>query len=73
MGKPFAVVFGSMDWQMLRDQKQRLIELACKRDDELLDGVIHLIDHIQDSASAQGLPVVWLGAEDTDVYAGCLE
>jgi hypothetical protein len=72
MGKPFAVVFeDGMDWSLLRDQKLTLLTLGCGAtvpQHALLDGVINLIDHIQDSASSQGLPVVWLGEEDKDVY-----
>lgn len=77
MNKPFAVVFeDGMDWSLLRDQKLMLLTLtgvANAQQHALMDGVINLIDHIQDSASAQGLPVVWLGAEDRDVYDRCLE
>lgn len=67
MSKPFAVVFeDGMDWSLLRDQKLMLLTLTCVTNAQqhaLMDGVINLIDHIQDSASAQGLPVVWLTEE----------
>ena len=38
------------DWKLLREQKELLVRLACQY--ALLDGVIHLIDDIQDRAVA---------------------
>ena len=59
-----------MDWPLLRDQKLCLLHFAERveerADAELLDGVIQLIDHIQDEAAKQGEPVVWLTEETED-------
>ena len=52
----------AVDWGLLRSQKKRLVEIAdalregqreslCSSDIQTLDGLIHLLDHIQDEAS----------------------
>jgi hypothetical protein len=48
----------TIDWSLLRDQKLRLLK-ACSRQPGL-DGLVELIDSIQDQASAQGCAVQWL-------------
>ncbi len=57
MPKPCTVTL-NLDWNMLRDQKLRLLELSNSH--PILDGVIHMIDDIQDTAFEQGCPVKWL-------------
>ena len=42
------------DWKLLREQKALLLLLACDADYAVLDGVIHMIDDIQDRAVANG-------------------
>lgn len=52
-----------IDWKLLRDQKETLLRLADKAEGveaEHLEGLIGMIDDIQDEASARGEPVVWL-------------
>ena len=49
----------NLDWNLLRQQKLLLLELCNKpattpADRDLLDGIIHLIDGIQDYAVDQG-------------------
>lgn len=59
-----------LDWSLLRDQKLCLLHFADRvaerADVELLDGVIQLIDYIQNEAVKQGEPVVWLTEETED-------
>lgn len=59
-----------LDWPLLRMQKQCLLHfadrVADRSDAELLDGVIELIDFIQDEAAKQGEPVEWLTEEPDD-------
>jgi hypothetical protein len=54
------VMTGPVDWQMLRMQKQDLVNVISKlfkyaltteTQDESLTGILHLIDHIQDDAA----------------------
>jgi hypothetical protein len=61
----FLVEFDRMDWVQLSKSKERLF---LHGGEDWAEGLINLIDHIQDSASSQGLPVVWLDEGDTDVY-----
>ena len=56
-------LYATIDWLQLAKQKMELLRIA---DGErgslglhLLDGLISLIDAIQDDADAQGYPVVW--------------
>lgn len=42
------------DWKLLREQKALLLRLACDDGYAVLDGVIHMIDDIQDRAVANG-------------------
>lgn len=55
----------TIDFEQLREQKRVLLELADRH--EILEGLISLIDHIQDSFYAQLLEN--RGKEDADVYA----
>jgi hypothetical protein len=54
-------VLANTDWAMLAKQKQRLLLDA---DDDLVMGVVHFIDAIQDAAQTAGYPVVWLTEGD---------
>ena len=42
------------DWKLLREQKALLLRITCDDDYAVLDGVIHMIDDIQDRAVANG-------------------
>ena len=49
-----------MDWTLLRSQKEGLIDIRCTFPEEskeygILSAVIHMIDHVQDSAVESGL------------------
>ena len=53
-------VFERIDWVLLREQKERLVALPWDlRDADLhsltdaMDGIVHLIDHIQDCAAEE--------------------
>lgn len=52
----------NLDWDLLREQKKLLLTLCDKH--PLLDGVVELIDELQDSAHRQGCPVLWIGDEE---------
>jgi hypothetical protein len=65
----FIVELTDIDWSLLKEQKRWLVE----QPGEHAEGLINLIDYIQDAAEEQGQPVVWLDEGGTDVYAGCLE
>ena len=41
------------DWKLLREQKELLLRISCD-DYQLLDGLINMIDDIQDRAVANG-------------------
>lgn len=66
----FLVEFDRMDWVQLSKSKERLF---LHGGEDWAEGLINLIDYIQDAAEEQGQPVVWLGEEDKDVYDRCLE
>jgi hypothetical protein len=42
------------DWKLLRKQKEMLMRITCDDDYAVLEGVIHMIDDIQDRAVANG-------------------
>lgn len=48
--QPVSIELPSIDWVLLRDQKQALLQCICNEDDTLLEGLLSLIDHIQDNA-----------------------
>lgn len=58
-----AKIFDKIDWKSLAEQKMQLVYLI----DELpegekasaLDGIINMIDDLQDEAESLGYPVVW--------------
>lgn len=55
-------LYDTIDWLQLAKQKMELLRLAVgEKDfgDHPLDGLISLIDAIQDDADAKGYPVVW--------------
>jgi hypothetical protein len=58
------VELGGVDWRLLSEQKLWLLA----QPGDSAEGLIQFIDYIQDSASEQGQPVVWLTEEDIDVY-----
>jgi len=51
-----------IDWSLLAQQKLCLIKLHFKNPKERnkIEGIISMIDDIQDQAHDQGEPVVWL-------------
>jgi len=50
----------NIDWLQLAQQKSRLLGLIWDKPDDILWGLINLIDAIQDQAAEDGLPVVWI-------------
>jgi hypothetical protein len=61
----FTIDGGRIDWKELSTQKEQLF---LHGGEDWAEGLINLIDYIQDAAEEQGQPVVWLDAGDTDVY-----
>lgn len=64
---PALVAVDHIDWLQLARQKYRLLHLVWEDDDDILWGLISLIDVIQDQAEAAGHPVVFglqAGEED---------
>lgn len=57
-----------VDWPLLAQQKRALVKvlLAATPPDPLLDGLLTLLDLMQDAAESDGLPVVWLSEESDD-------
>jgi|LakMenEpi03Aug12_release.lakeMendotaPanAssembly.Ray.scaffolds.fasta_scaffold1988607_2 hypothetical protein len=51
-------IYDTIDWPLLAKQKARLLEVAAG--DKLLPGLVSLLDAIQDEASDEGYPVVFL-------------
>lgn len=48
-------IFENMDWNLLREQKQTLLEMEArhglsKREKETISGMINLLDNLQDTA-----------------------
>jgi hypothetical protein len=66
LGRP---LYDTIDWLQLAKQKMELLLLTTRqREEEFrigaplgypLDGIVNLIDTIQDDAEAQGYPIVW--------------
>ena len=54
-------LYETIDWLQLAKQKMELLKLSAAREqlDNPLDGIISLIDAVQDDADAKGYPVVW--------------
>jgi hypothetical protein len=53
------------DWALLAKQKAELIiVLSASVDSELLDGLLHFLDAIQDAAEKDGYPVVYLSEDE---------
>lgn len=54
-------VFEHIDWKLLAEQKQALVEsLDSQGNSENLEGILNLLDAIQDAAEKDGFPVVFL-------------
>ena len=47
------VEIGNVDWKLLREQKFQLclLEKKCKKQRDVIDGILSLLDAIQDSAA----------------------
>lgn len=45
-----SIIFEHIDWVLLRDQKLALIQCIGNEDDKLLEGLLGLLDSIQDIA-----------------------
>ena len=56
---------GSINWELLARQKTALINMLKGRNDHILNGLVNLIDDIQDRSSREGHPVVWLETEES--------
>jgi hypothetical protein len=69
-------LYATIDWLELAKQKLRLLEIIEGERGSMsvhpLEGLIALIDNIQDDAEAAGYPVVWFFAED-DLRNGEIE
>ena len=69
-------LYSEIDWELLCRQKTALIEIMLtRRTNEydtarLLDGIIALLDEMQDEAAEAGYPVVW--STDANDCAGKL-
>jgi hypothetical protein len=62
-----------IDWKLLAQQKEHLCQIIynqVKPDEEILNGLLNLIDNIQDEAEAQGQPVVFLTEDGDDNGSG---
>lgn len=58
-------VFERVNWKLLAAQKRTLIEsLDSQGNSENLEGVLNLLDAIQDAAEKDGFPVVFLTEAD---------
>ena len=68
-GDTECVVRFDLDWLLLARQKNFLLSLMDTYGDGLLDGVVALIDHIQDTAEEQGQPVVFASEYDEEEHA----
>jgi len=55
-----------IDWLMLSRQKYRLCLLTVGDPNDILNGLIDLIDSIQEQADAAGQPVVWFRNENDE-------
>jgi hypothetical protein len=76
LNKLDAPLYDTINWLALAKQKLRLLEIIADGKGmgrgHPLEGLINLIDNIQDDAEAQGYPVVWFFAED-DLRNGMIE
>lgn len=59
-------LYETIDWLQLAKQKMELLTLLYEREEVAspLDGLLSLIDAIQDDADAKGYPVVWAYSAD---------
>ena len=48
-------LISNMDWELLRRQKQWLLTRTIEEDSEMANGLLHLIDNLQDAALAEGV------------------
>lgn len=55
----FARTIGLIDWELLRQQKETLVDVISQyrlsKTQEKLTGILHLLDAIQDDAESAGL------------------
>ena len=57
----------NIDWLQLAQQKRRLVNLIWEDDEDILWGLVELLDVLQDQAAEDGLPVVFFhDAEEFD-------
>jgi len=57
----------NIDWKLLAQQKEHLCQLIynnVKPNADLLQGLLNMIDAIQDESDELGLPVVYLVADE---------
>jgi hypothetical protein len=58
-----------VNWHLLAEQKSALVKLANAAPDKdtenLLQGLLNLIDYLQDAAEQDGYPVVFLTEEES--------
>jgi predicted type IV restriction endonuclease len=55
MNKTIRQVFLGIDWRMLRDQKEWLVEQAHRGGNEEAEGLLALLDEVQDAAVFGGI------------------
>ena len=66
MPNPVTITFDDgFDWRMLAEQKEELIKASLGMYPKL-DGILEIIDVIQDEADKAGHPVVFLTEDDDD-------
>lgn len=69
-------LYETIDWAALAKQKHLLIELMLGATNsaqlQTIEGLVNLLDTIQDDAEAQGYPVVWAHNAD-DWRAGVID
>jgi len=58
----------NLDWELLAQQKAMLLQCMKHFGDHPLDGLVELIDSIQDDGAKAGEPVVYL-EEDADAVS----
>ena len=59
----------NINWLELAQQKHRLVSMIWDKPDDILWGIVHLIDAIQDDAEEGGQPVVFVSEYDEEEHA----